>query len=169
MSEQALKVFIDGVVNYFQHTSDKEVKVGTPYIIDNQEPEAFDYTGIIGISGPYKGTVYFTAPKILLKHLLLSLGENDTSLENIMDLVGEVANTISGNARTQFGKAFMISVPIMMEGAPGKIHLPEHLRSYVIPIYWKAYSAAVVVCLEASQDGGMGVSSSDFETPVVSA
>jgi len=150
MSEQAIKVFIDGVVNYFGHTSDKDVKVGTPYLVENTQPTAFDYTGVIGISGPYKGTVYFTAPSILLKHLLLSIGEEDTSLENIMDIVGEVANTISGNARTEFGKEFMISVPVMVKGAPSGIHLPPDLRSYVIPIYWKAYSAAVVVCLEFS-------------------
>ena len=149
MFEQALKVFVDGVINYFHHTSDKNVKVGAPYLIENSQPTAFDYTGIIGISGPYKGTVYFTAPKVLLTHLLLSIGEKDTSMENMLDLVGEVANTISGNARTECGCDFMISVPIMMEGAPGKIHLPEQLRSYVIPIYWKAYSAAVVVCLES--------------------
>jgi len=149
MSEQALKVFIDGVVNYFHHTSDKDVKVGAPYLVENSQPTAFDYTGIIGVSGPYRGTVYFTAPRILLKHLLLSIGEDDTSLVNIMDLVGEVANTISGNARAEFGKDFMISVPVMVEGAPNSIHLPDDLRSYVIPIYWKAYSAAVVVCLES--------------------
>lgn len=149
MSEQALKVFIEGVINYFQHTSDKDVKVGSPYLADNAHPTVFDFTGIIGISGPYKGTVYFTAPRILLTHLLLSIGENDTSLENIMDIVGEVANTISGNARTEFGKEFMISVPVMIEGAESGIHLPSGLRSYVIPIYWKAYSAAVVVCLES--------------------
>ncbi len=149
MSEQVLKVFIEGVINYFQHTSDKDVKVGTPYLVDNDKPTLFDFTGIIGISGPYKGTVYFTAPKILLTHLLLSIGENDTSLENIMDIVGEVANTISGNARTEFGKEFMISVPVMVEGNKNALHLPSHLRSYVIPIYWKAYSAAVVVCLES--------------------
>lgn len=148
MSEGALKVFIDGVVNYFQHTSDKDVKVGSPYLVENRDPESFDFTGIIGISGPYRGTVYFTAPKILLRHLLLSLGEQDTSHENILDLVGEVANTISGNARAEFGQEFMISVPVMIEGAPSKIQLPEELRSYVIPIYWKSYNAAVVICLE---------------------
>ncbi len=150
MSEETLKVFIDGVVNYFRHTSDKDVKVGSPYLVENTHPTVFDYTGIIGVSGPYKGTVYFTAPKILLKHLLLSLGEHETSNENILDIVGEVANTISGNARSEFGQEFMISVPVMIEGPPTSIQMPQELRSYVIPIYWKAYSAAVVICLESS-------------------
>ncbi len=149
MSEQTLQVFIDGVLNYFKQTSDKEVKVGSPYLIENNSPAAFDFTGIIGVSGPYRGTVYFTAPKALLTHLLLSIGERDTSMENILDLVGEVANTISGNARSAFGQEFLISVPVVVEGAPNKIHLPKNLRSYVIPVYWKAYSAAVVICLES--------------------
>lgn len=149
MSEQTLQVFIDGVVRYFQHTNDKDVKVGTPYLVENENPAAYDVTGIIGISGPYRGCVYFTAPRILLKHLLLSIGEPDTSNDHLFDLVGEVANTISGNARSTFGHEFMISVPAMIEGAPDHIHLPKHLRSYVIPVYWKAYHAAVVICLEA--------------------
>jgi chemotaxis protein CheX len=95
-----------------------------------------------------KGCVYFTAPLMLLKHLLLSMGESDTREEHIVDLVGEVANTISGNARSEFGKDFMISVPLVIEGAPSNIHLPKELRSYVIPVYWKSYSAAIVLCFE---------------------
>ena len=147
MSEDTLQVFINGALNYFKHTSDKDVTVGSPYLIDNATPTAFDYTGIIGVSGPYRGTVYFTAPKALLTHLLLAIGERETSAENMLDLVGEVANTISGNARSEFGQDFLISVPVVVEGSPNKIHLPKHLRSYVIPVYWKAYSAAVVICL----------------------
>lgn len=149
MSEETLQVFIDGAVRFFAHTKDKNVKIGTPYLVENNRPAAYDLTGIIGISGPYRGCVYFTAPRILLKHLLLSIGETDTRSEHLFDLVGEVANTISGNARTSLGHEFMISVPIMLEGAPSHIHLPKNLRSYVIPIYWKAYDAAVVICLEA--------------------
>ncbi|GGY88167.1 hypothetical protein GCM10011613_36520 [Cellvibrio zantedeschiae] len=148
MSEQTLQVFIDGVVRFFEHTNDKNVKVGTPYLVENDNPAAYDVTGIIGISGPYRGCVYFTAPRILLKHLLLSIGETETTNEYLFDLVGEVANTISGNARSTFGHEFMISVPAMIEGAPDQIHLPKNLRSYVIPVYWKAYHAAVVICLE---------------------
>jgi chemotaxis protein CheX len=148
MSQETLQVFIDGAVRYFQHTNDADVKVGTPYLVENDNLTAYDITGIIGISGPYRGCVYFTAPRILLKHLLLSLGESDTCNDHIFDLVGEVANTISGNARSRFGHEFMISVPVMIEGAPNHIHFPTQLRSYVIPVYWKAYHAALVICLE---------------------
>lgn len=147
MSEQTLRVFIDGVVRYFDHIDNSAIKVGTPYLVDNDNPAAFDVTGIIGVTGPYRGCVYFTAPRILVKHLLLQMGERDTCAEHVFDLVGEIANTVSGNARSEFGPAFNISVPIVLEGAPDSIYLPSSLRSYVVPIYWKTYNAAVVICL----------------------
>jgi chemotaxis protein CheX len=125
MSEETIQVFIDGVVRYFEHTADKEITIGTPYLVENNQPAAYDVTGVIGISGPYKGCVYFTSPRILLKHLLMSIGETDMNTANLFDLAGEVANTISGH-----------------------IHLPPDLRSYVIPLYWRAYHAAVVICLD---------------------
>ena len=53
---------------------------------------------MIGISGARKGIVYFTAPRGMLTVLLMRMQETDSSDENIKDLVGEVANTISGNA-----------------------------------------------------------------------
>jgi chemotaxis protein CheX len=147
MNEENLQIFIDAIIRYFGYTTDKDVVVGTPYLEENRSPMALDYTGIIGVAGPIKGCVYVTAPRILLTHLLLSSGESDTSEENIIDLIGELANTISGNARRELGKDFMISVPLVIEGAPSHIHLPQEQRSYVIPLSWKSYQAAVVISL----------------------
>lgn len=148
MNDEKLNVFIDAVVNYFACTADDPVKVGTPYLDDENAPAVFDFTGIIGISGARKGCVYFSAPRALLRHLLLSMGEDDMAQENLLDVVGEVANTLSGNARSHFGSEFMISVPVVVKGSPEGIHVPKAMRSYVIPVYWKAYSAAVVISLE---------------------
>lgn len=153
MSKELLEIFIDGAIRYFQHTSDKEVTVGTPYLVENKNPVAYDFTGVIGVSGSMRGCVYFTAPYELLKHLLISMGERNTHKDNIADMVGEVANTISGNARSRLGGDFMISVPVVIEGTPSNIHLPADSRSYVIPVYWKAYSSAVVICFEKDTSG----------------
>ena len=149
MTEKNIQAFIDGVLHYFSQTTDTKAVVGTPYLLQNTKHLSFDYTGIIGISGGYRGCVYFTAPSALLRHLLTSLGELDSSSEMLVDLVGEVANTISGNARKQFGSDFMISVPVVIQGSLDTIHLPREARSYVIPISWHQYSAAIVVYLES--------------------
>lgn len=147
MKEDKLKVFIDGVQNYFSQLDKDGITVGTPYLIENKMPTASDYTGIIGISGPNRGVVYFTSPNSLLKHLLHLMQEDDKSEENMIDLVGEVANTIAGNARSEFGDKFDISVPIVIRGVPGDIYLPPKDRSFVIPIEWQGHDAAIVVCL----------------------
>ena len=75
-----------------------------------------EYTGVINISGKREGVVYFTAPKAMLTVLLMKMQENDFSHETMRDLVGEVANTISGNARRDFGRDFVISVPSVVSG-----------------------------------------------------
>ena len=150
MKEKRLQVFIDGVNKYFTQVNNYEITVGTPYLTENRNPPASDITGVIGITGPITGCVYFTAPAPMLKHLLISMKEPDLSAENMMDLVGEVANTISGNARSEYGSQFNISVPFVMRGVPDEIHLPRDSRSFVIPIDWKNYTAHIVICLRKS-------------------
>ena len=148
IEEKRMQVFIDGVNRFFNEVNDISAEIGTPYLVENDTPKASDFTGIIGISGPYKGCVYFTSPRALLRHILMSIGETDNTEESLFDLVGEIANTISGNARSEYGESFMISVPMVIKGAPSEIYLPKDVRSYVIPITWNQYSAAIVICLK---------------------
>jgi len=148
MNEADLKVFIEGAVHYFSQTSDSTATVQTPYLKENNSAITHEYTGIIGVSGRKKGCVYFTASGRMVRHLLLSIGEEDTSENALCDLVGEIANTISGNARSYFGSEFMISVPVVVDGQPDRIKLPTHLRSYVIPVTWRNYESAIVISFE---------------------
>ena len=150
MKEKRLQVFIDGVNDYFTQVNKYDIDVGTPYLCENTNPPACDITGVIGITGPITGCVYFSAPSDLLVHLLQTIEEPDQSLDNQMDLVGEVANTISGNARSEYGPEFNISVPFIIKGIPDEIHLPRDSRSFVIPIDWKEHTAYIVICLRKS-------------------
>lgn len=147
MNAQELTVFIDGAVHYFNQISGDAADVGTPYLMNTREPAARGYTGIIGVTGDKKGNVYFSAPQLLVKHLLSSMGEDDMSHENLCDAVGEVANTISGNARKFFGKEFMISAPVVVTGQSEKIAVSEEVRSYVVPITWRGHEAGLVISL----------------------
>jgi Chemotaxis phosphatase CheX len=84
-------------------------EVGTPYLSETNETLAYDMTGIIGISGGRKGVVYFTAPTNMLRSVLINMGERDVTHDMRLDLVGEIANTIAGNARAEFGSEFRAS------------------------------------------------------------
>lgn len=147
MKQDKLKVFVDSIVNYFGHTNDPSVLVGSPYLIDAIAEVSSDYTGVISISGEYMGECYFSAPSVLLKHLILSVGETDTSELMMLDAVGEVANTLSGNARRELGREFIISAPRIVKGSPKSSNSVGENRIYVIPIKWKSYKATLGVWL----------------------
>lgn len=147
MNEDNLEVFVTGAKRYFEQIADEELIIGTAYLVSNEVPVSRDYTGVITISGKYKGIVYFTAPQSLLERMLVWLGEKNLNEEFLVDLVGEVANTIAGNARSELGDEFEISVPIVLRGAPNEIMLPRKDRSFLIPLTWRKQEAEIVVSL----------------------
>ena len=148
MKEQKLQIFVSIITNYFNQFGNEELIVDTPYLLENQQPKVYDYTGVIGISGVQKGVVYFSATSALLDSILDSMGETDKSEDNLVDLAGEVANTIAGNARTEFGSEFHISVPLVFKGSPQSIILPKSGRSFIIPVSWRGQIGEIVVCLQ---------------------
>ena len=61
--------------------------------------------------------------------------------------MGEMANTISGNARTEFGSEFIISPPQIVESAPSVSYLPRDRQSYITPFTWRGYKAVIGICI----------------------
>ncbi len=148
ITEKDIEVFIDGIKHYFRTSTDKDIVVETPYLISTNAIAVSDHTGIIGISGERKGFVLVTAPAEMLRYLVLSLGEKSATSELIHDVVGEVANTISGNARRSFGPGFMISVPLIVQGQPDRIGSAKDTMGYVIPSRWNTFPFQLVVSLQ---------------------
>jgi chemotaxis protein CheX len=92
--------------------------------------------------------VFFTAPKGMLSVMLMRMQETDMSHDNLCDLVGEIANTLSGNARRDFGHQFNISVPSVTHGRGSPVEYPDKTRPIIVPIEWRTYHARLVVCLD---------------------
>jgi len=147
MDDQDIQVFIAGVRRYFDSLrADERVVIEPPFIKDVERP-LLEYTGIIGISGKTHGAVCFTANGLMLKNILGFLNESPSSRETLCDLVGEIANTLSGNAREEFGSDFLISVPVVATEDDYGFRFPEEGRNYVIPIIWRSEKAYLLVCL----------------------
>ncbi len=137
LKEAEIRTFVEGTTNYFEIAGQQAASVGSPYLVTDGKPGTYEYTGVIGISGARKGIVYFTAPRGMLTVLLMRMQETDCSEETIKDLVGEVANTISGNARPRFRQE------LRHFGADrGRARSTSRcpLRSYVIPTLGAANS-----------------------------
>lgn len=148
MDEQELHVFIDIVSQYFERQTGRLPEIGSPYLGDHSALPIYEFTGVIGISGARQGCVYFTAHRDLLRQLLLHVGEPDVSDKNLKDLVGEIANIISGNARRHFGPDFMISVPVVVAGNADSIQVPRNVKAYILPLRWHKMDAVLVASLQ---------------------
>jgi chemotaxis protein CheX len=147
MDDQDIQVFITGVRRYFESLrTDARVVIEPPFIKDQERP-LLEYTGIIGISGKAHGAVCFTANGVMLEKILGLLNESPSGREMLCDLVGEIANTLSGNAREEFGRDFLISVPVVATEKDFGFRFPEDGRNYVIPIIWQTQKAYLLVCL----------------------
>ena len=147
-TESEISVFVESVLHYFDTAVQQTAECGTPYLALTRSPEISDYTGMIKISGKRDGVVFFTAPKSMLCVMLMRMQETDMSHDNLCDLVGEIANTLSGNARRDFGHQFKISVPSVVHGRDAAVDYPANTRPIVIPIEWRTYHARLVVCLD---------------------
>jgi chemotaxis protein CheX len=145
MDERDLQVFIKGVAHYFQQVFDETAIVDPPFL-QGKESVIKDYTGVIGISGRQRGAIYFTATAAMVREMLEALREDEIDEAAEADIVGEVANTISGNARKEFGGDFLISVPIVLRGAQA-VAFPRNAQSFVIPFIWRQHRSCLIVCL----------------------
>jgi len=145
MVEDEIEVFIQCLENYFSKRSNEKIVVETPYLTDNITRILSDFTGVITISGAYRGCVYFTAQTTFLENIIAAHGQRNFSIEILKDAIGEIANTLTGNSRKKLGNNFVISVPNVIQGNARIIELTDGAHSFVVPLKWLGQSAAMVV------------------------
>ena len=146
LTQETLPIFIQGIMHYFDHITGVAAETDTAYLQEGGS-EVSDITAVIGVSGDLQGCVYYTAPKEMLDQLLKFVAEHEPTDELRCDMAGEVANTLSGNARKHLGSGFMISVPVVIQGKPERlVHYKGH-ACFVIPIRWKGMRSYLKICL----------------------
>lgn len=148
MKQEDLQVFINEVTAYFHEVTGVDAQIDVPYNKGN-ESILLDYTGHIGISGERKGGLYITCSKDMLKDLTSIIMEGEeVDDDTLIDMIGEIANTIAGNVRTTFGKNFMISVPSIFSGQPEDFRIILKTPVLVIPINWKNHKSYLVIGID---------------------
>ncbi len=146
LSETDLRLFVDSIKNYLQVTSRQEPQI-TSAFLGTGDVQGFEFNGIVAFSGSYNGQVVVSMPAKMLRELLLLQQETDLSEGNLLDAVGEIANTLAGNARKTLGSGLTISVPVKIQGAPSiKTRVRKH--PFVITLRWNRHEAMVCVDME---------------------
>ncbi|MEY4488858.1 MAG: hypothetical protein RIQ79_1366 [Verrucomicrobiota bacterium] len=152
MEEHILKIFAQSITRYFDAVADGGAALGTPYLGGESESAGLGFSAIIGITGTYRGNIYYTASREKLHALLPRLGEHEPDDRLCAELVGEITNTISGNAREHLGGGFMISTPLILEGRSLSVHTAKNTTCYVLPVTWRQHSSRVLVSIHKSPD-----------------
>ena len=143
LHEAELKLFVESVRRYFQVLTRQEPQI-TSAFLGTGDVDGHDFNGIVTFSGSYNGHVMVSMPPRLLRELLLLQGETDLSDNNMLDAVGEIANTLGGNARKTLGAGLQISVPVKLRGSSG-INARVRKHPYVITLRWNHQPAMVCV------------------------
>lgn len=150
LQEQELGAFIASVSHFFKHATGDAAEIRSAFLADTDSYlDFFDFAGIVDVSGEWSGSLYFSAPRGMLSHILLSYGSETYTDEDHLDLIGEIANMFSGQARKALGEGLEISVPRRCTRIAIKPGCEP--RPYVVPLAWRGFEAIVVVDLKTSR------------------
>ncbi|MCS6996083.1 MAG: chemotaxis protein CheX [Casimicrobiaceae bacterium] len=147
LTERDVRVFVDALARFFHATTGLAATVRTAYRVAEPEPlRPGDLLGEIPVSGAYGGSIEFVAPRALLSHVLLRMGERDFSDVVHLDLVGEIANQVAGYARRVYGDALAIAPPRVRRLGPDERVLWDG-PVFAVPLTWNDYEATLLVRL----------------------
>jgi chemotaxis protein CheX len=149
LNESDLRLFVDSVRHYFEVASRIQPHITSAFLGTGEVP-LHEFNGIVSFSGRYTGQVTVSMPMRPLRELLLMQHETDLCDDNLLDAVGEIANTLAGNARQTLGSELEISVPekrrsLSFAAARKRAH------PYVITLRWNSYPSTVCVDLELAR------------------
>jgi chemotaxis protein CheX len=113
-----------------------------------------DFNGMIEVSGDYIGSICFSAPRVLLSHVLLKTGESVFTEERHGDIVGEIANALADAARRSFGDGISISPPRLLDYSITTYQPLTNSLPKTIAFMWHGYEASLVIHLEARRKIG---------------
>lgn len=146
IDEHDLRLVAEAAQRYFTTCAALPAEITAAFLgTDSLSPHEF--TGVITLSGQFHGQVIVSAARGLLRELLLIQGEHSLGDDSLLDAVGEVANTIAGNLRSEFGPSLEISVPERLAGHQS-LPMRQRARPYVVSLRWSQHSAMICVDLQ---------------------
>ncbi|MCP4749070.1 MAG: chemotaxis protein CheX [Desulfobacteraceae bacterium] len=134
MDPRYIQPFVAAAKRIFDTMIDVPLSLGKPSL-KNCSEVPYEVSGIIGLSGNVSGCVVISLSRQIAFQLVSALlGEEVTELDDdCTDAIGEIANMIAGNAKTDFpGEGNSISVPSVVIGKH-KVSYPSGLPIISIP------------------------------------
>lgn len=134
MDPNYIKPFVMAVKRVFETMIMVPFSLGKPELKNNSEVP-FEISSIIGLSGSVTGCVVISLSKeVALDLVSVLIGEKVTQMDDTCtDAIGEIANMVAGNAKTDFpSNNNSISVPSVVIGKH-KVSYPSGIPIVSIP------------------------------------
>ncbi len=150
--ESDRNIFVNGTEHFFQKLTAIPAEVGTPSCEETIVRVLDEFSAVIAISGKRRGYVSYTAPRAMIGEVMGYFGETDRSDDLLADCIGEIANTICGNAREHLGPGYTIGVPAVIRGRTEEAPFYADAPAVVIPIKWNGYRSSLILCLDLGEN-----------------
>ena len=153
MDPRYIQPFVAAAKRVFDTMIEVPLSLGRPALKKGSEVP-YEISGIIGLSGNVSGCVVISLSREVAFQLVGALlGETVTELnEDCTDAIGEIANMIAGNAKTDFPESGnSISVPSVVVGKH-KVSYPSGLPIVFIPCRTDKGELIIEIALKNNED-----------------
>lgn len=155
LTPEDIEVFSEAISAFFQNMTREPAVVRTAYLLERDDAVlSDDFNGEIRVSGGFRGSITFSAPQGMLARVLEAIGEPEHSTDKCLDVVGEIANMLSGRARRHFGEELDIAPPTARLRGTARVPPQACGTPYAIPLRWRNFEATLVVHLDIAPGSG---------------
>lgn len=145
--------FLKATCHVFKTMLSCDLVRGKPYIKTGVTPD-HDVSGVIGLSGKAVGAVALSVSRnVAISATEAMLGERPSDIDgDVIDVVGELANMIAGNAKAQLEQLEMsIGLPNVIIGDHHTVAFPSGSTPIGIPFEcaWGPVGVDVGLCVRA--------------------
>jgi len=161
--------FIDATFDVIKKMINCEVKHKDMFLKKNYAMFG-DISSVMGITGDSEGVIAVTFHQDLAFSLIAKMAgcdEDDLSVDDVNDGVGEIINMIAGSAKkivTETNMSFDISLPTIIMGYGHQIAHQRNLPVIVIVFEIDNHPFALQICISSKKENNVDETASDIKT-----
>jgi len=128
--------FVSSVSSLFRTLFNWKLERGKPFVKDTFQPQ-YLVSGVIGMTGKARGNVVLSLSRdVALCGVETMLGERHATInEQVVDVVGELANMVAGGAQADLeAHRLTLSPPVVVSGKTHTINYPSEATVVCVPL-----------------------------------
>ncbi|HEY8532290.1 MAG TPA: chemotaxis protein CheX [Micromonospora sp.] len=128
----------------------------SPFVPDDTAAAASDVHASVSITGTWHGHVVFACSTVAAKRAaaaFLAMGEDEVSDDDVIDVLGELANIIGGNVKSMLPGGCFVSLPHVVSAPADANHWPSAEKICELAGTWMGEPIAISMWHESESEG----------------